>query len=170
MFHIPIWIPQQLDCTGKCLYIDTEGTFRPERLLAVAERFWFHTILFCLSHSLDSSLQVWTPRQRCAGQCGICKGLQLWSPTDPPHTGEFHMLSLLNPLRWLWLSCVMVMQKKAVQLLECLWFQAAAMMSESRYAVVVVDSATALYRCFSSSLADMCTLGTVWHCSKQFFQ
>jgi len=23
---------------GKCLYIDTEGTFRPERLLAVAER------------------------------------------------------------------------------------------------------------------------------------
>ena len=24
---------------GKCLYIDTEGTFRPERLLAVAERF-----------------------------------------------------------------------------------------------------------------------------------
>lgn len=24
---------------GKCLYIDTEGTFRPVRLLAVAERF-----------------------------------------------------------------------------------------------------------------------------------
>lgn len=24
---------------GKCLYIDTEGTFRPERLLAVADRF-----------------------------------------------------------------------------------------------------------------------------------
>jgi len=23
---------------GKCLYIDTEGTFRPERLVAVAER------------------------------------------------------------------------------------------------------------------------------------
>ena len=23
---------------GKCLYIDTEGTFRPERLLAVADR------------------------------------------------------------------------------------------------------------------------------------
>lgn len=23
---------------GKCLWIDTEGTFRPERLLAVAER------------------------------------------------------------------------------------------------------------------------------------
>jgi DNA repair protein RAD51 len=24
---------------GKCLYIDTEGTFRPERLLSIAERF-----------------------------------------------------------------------------------------------------------------------------------
>lgn len=24
---------------GKCLYIDTEGTFRPERLLATAERY-----------------------------------------------------------------------------------------------------------------------------------
>lgn len=24
---------------GKCLYIDTEGTFRPVRLLSVAERF-----------------------------------------------------------------------------------------------------------------------------------
>jgi DNA repair protein RAD51 len=24
---------------GKCLYIDTEGTFRPERCLAVAERY-----------------------------------------------------------------------------------------------------------------------------------
>ena len=23
---------------GKCLYIDTEGTFRPERLLSIAER------------------------------------------------------------------------------------------------------------------------------------
>lgn len=24
---------------GKCLYIDSEGTFRPERLLAVAQRY-----------------------------------------------------------------------------------------------------------------------------------
>lgn len=24
---------------GKCMYIDTEGTFRPERLLAVAQRY-----------------------------------------------------------------------------------------------------------------------------------
>lgn len=25
--------------SGKCLYIDTEGTFRPERLLAAAEKY-----------------------------------------------------------------------------------------------------------------------------------
>ena len=31
---------------GKCLYIDTEGTFRPERLLAVAERYWNSNIAF----------------------------------------------------------------------------------------------------------------------------
>ena len=34
----------QTNFTGKCLYIDTEGTFRPERLLAVAERFSFLTL------------------------------------------------------------------------------------------------------------------------------
>lgn len=30
---------EQGGASGKCLYIDTEGTFRPERLLAVARRF-----------------------------------------------------------------------------------------------------------------------------------
>jgi len=35
---------------GKCLYIDTEGTFRPERLLAVAERLslvCIQALLYC---------------------------------------------------------------------------------------------------------------------------
>ena len=75
---------------GKCLYIDTEGTFRPERLLAVAERFGLQgndvldNVAYARAYNSD------------------------------------HQLTLLT--------------------------QAAAMMSESRYAVVVVDSATALYR------------------------
>lgn len=30
---------------GKCLYIDTEGTFRPERLLATAERYLYFGLL-----------------------------------------------------------------------------------------------------------------------------
>ncbi len=33
---------------GKCLYIDTEGTFRPERLLAIAERFVVSIAWLCL--------------------------------------------------------------------------------------------------------------------------
>ena len=35
-FQLPI---DQNGGEGKCLYVDTEGTFRPERLLAVAERY-----------------------------------------------------------------------------------------------------------------------------------
>lgn len=35
-FQLPI---EQSGGEGKCLYIDTEGTFRPERLLAVATRY-----------------------------------------------------------------------------------------------------------------------------------
>lgn len=36
LFQLPI---ESGGGEGKCLYIDTEGTFRPERLLAVAERY-----------------------------------------------------------------------------------------------------------------------------------
>jgi len=75
---------------GKCLYIDTEGTFRPERLLAVAERF-----------SLSGSDVL--DNVACARAYN----------TD-------HQSQLL--------------------------IQASAMMAESRYALLIVDSATALYR------------------------
>jgi len=75
---------------GKCLYIDTEGTFRPERLLAVAERYGLQgsdvldNVAYARAYNSD------------------------------------HQMTLLT--------------------------QAAAMMSESRYAIVIVDSATACYR------------------------
>jgi DNA repair protein RAD51 len=75
---------------GKCLYIDTEGTFRPERLLAVAERYNLNgsdvldNVAYARAYNSD------------------------------------HQLQLL--------------------------VQAASMMAESRYALLVVDSATALYR------------------------
>lgn len=83
---------------GKCLYIDTEGTFRPERLLAVAERYGLSG-----SDVLDNVA--------CARAYN----------TD-------HQSQLL--------------------------IQASAMMAESRYALLIVDSATSLYRyCnFSASL------------------
>lgn len=38
---------------GKCLYIDSEGTFRPERLLAVAERY-LHVLLCVISSALHN--------------------------------------------------------------------------------------------------------------------
>lgn len=75
---------------GKCLYIDTESTFRPERLLAVAERYGLNgtdvldNVAYARAYNSD------------------------------------HQMALL--------------------------MQASAMMAESRYALLVVDSATALYR------------------------
>eukprot|EP00033_Pygsuia_biforma_P001575 GCRY01001774.1.p1 GENE.GCRY01001774.1~~GCRY01001774.1.p1 ORF type:complete len:339 (+),score=93.28 GCRY01001774.1:170-1186(+) len=75
---------------GKALYVDTEGTFRPERLLAIAERFGLNgqdvldNVAFARAYNSD------------------------------------HQNQLL--------------------------VQASAMMAESRYALLIVDSATALYR------------------------
>eukprot|EP01027_Heterolobosea_sp_BB2_P011691 GEZU01017007.1.p1 GENE.GEZU01017007.1~~GEZU01017007.1.p1 ORF type:complete len:347 (-),score=113.93 GEZU01017007.1:612-1652(-) len=75
---------------GKALYIDTEGTFRPERLLAIAERYGLNgqdvldNVAYARAHNSD------------------------------------HQNQLL--------------------------VQASAMMAESKYALLVVDSATALYR------------------------
>lgn len=82
-----------LECNGgegKCLYIDTEGTFRPERLLAVAERY----------------------KLAAAGVLDNVSYARAYN-TD-------HQTQLL--------------------------FHASAMMAESRYALLIVDSATALYR------------------------
>ena len=75
---------------GKCLYIDTEGTFRPERLVAIAERY---------NIPGDSVLD----NVACARAYN----------TD-------HQTQLV--------------------------IQASAMMTESRYALLIVDSATGLYR------------------------
>ncbi|KAG0353524.1 DNA repair protein-like protein RAD51-like protein A [Gamsiella multidivaricata] len=75
---------------GKCLYIDTEGTFRPERLLSISERYNLNgeevldNVAYARAYNTD------------------------------------HQMNLL--------------------------VQAAAMMSESRFALLIVDSATSLYR------------------------
>jgi len=75
---------------GKAMYIDTEGTFRPERLLD------------------------------CATRYGLEGGAVLDNVAYARAYNTDHQYSLL--------------------------LQAAAMMSESRYALLVIDSATALYR------------------------
>lgn len=49
---------------GKCLYIDTEGTFRPERLLAVAERYkmspteTLDNVAYARAHNTDHQTQL----------------------------------------------------------------------------------------------------------------
>ncbi|XGW26675.1 hypothetical protein V3C99_007352 [Haemonchus contortus] len=75
---------------GKCMWIDTEGTFRPERLIPIAERFNMMS-----KHVLENIAVA-----RCYN--------------------SDHQISLLTT--------------------------AAAMMAESRYALLVVDSATGLFR------------------------
>eukprot|EP00007_Cunea_sp_BSH-02190019_P000428 CAMPEP_0174236456 /NCGR_PEP_ID=MMETSP0417-20130205/5588_1 /TAXON_ID=242541 /ORGANISM="Mayorella sp, Strain BSH-02190019" /LENGTH=320 /DNA_ID=CAMNT_0015315099 /DNA_START=216 /DNA_END=1174 /DNA_ORIENTATION=- len=75
---------------GKCLFIDTEGTFRPERLIAIAERY-----------GLDG--------QEVLDNVAYARAYN-----------SDHQTQLL--------------------------MQAAAMMAESRYSLLIVDSATALYR------------------------
>lgn len=75
---------------GKALYVDTEGTFRPERLLAIAERYGLSG-----SDVLDNVAYARAYN------------------TD-------HQTQLL--------------------------LQASAMMTETRYALIIIDSATALYR------------------------
>lgn len=49
---------------GKCLYIDTEGTFRPERLSAIAERFKMDpqgvldNVAYARAHNTDHQMQL----------------------------------------------------------------------------------------------------------------
>lgn len=76
--------------SGKCLYIDTEGTFRPERLTATATRF-----------GLDPE--------------AVLDNVSCARAYNSDHQSQ-------------------------------LLVQAAAMMSESKYALMIVDSAMALYR------------------------
>eukprot|EP00039_Didymoeca_costata_P015720 m.272473 g.272473 ORF g.272473 m.272473 type:complete len:340 (-) comp16271_c1_seq2:1663-2682(-) len=75
---------------GKCLYIDTEGTFRPERLVDIAQRY------------------------------GLCAEDVMDNVAYARAYNSDHQMKLLA--------------------------QASAMMAESRYALLVVDSATALFR------------------------
>lgn len=87
---------------GKCLFIDTEGTFRPERLLAIAEKFKLSgtdvldNVAYARAYNTD------------------------------------HQLNLL--------------------------IQASAMMSESRFCLMIVDSATALYRTDYSGRGELAGL------------
>ena len=46
---------------GKCLYIDTEGTFRPERLLSIAERYMTKSVLNSIPERKAGVLTLFFP-------------------------------------------------------------------------------------------------------------
>ncbi len=89
---------------GKCLYIDTEGTFRPVRMLAVAERFGLNgeevldNIAYARAYNADHQLQLLVQasammaESRCAarrraaaseGQAELMKGGRPGDPDSP---------------------------------------------------------------------------------------
>ena len=134
----------QTNFTGKCLYIDTEGTFRPERLLAVAERFSFLTLFEAFIDVIALCRLL-----ACTSLSHLRFGLQgndvLDNVAYARAYNSDHQLTLLTQVSFaLWNS--LVLRLVSVEYFCKIMTQAAAMMSESRYAVVVVDSATALYR------------------------
>lgn len=51
-------------CDGKCLYIDTEGTFRPERIITIAKRYdmdaekVLKNIICCRAYNVDHQTQL----------------------------------------------------------------------------------------------------------------
>jgi DNA repair protein RAD51 len=67
---------------GKALYIDTEGTFRPERLVQIAERFGLNPQVFhfnfcflkCFAWLGDLKFVLWIAGR--VGQCCLCARVQ----------------------------------------------------------------------------------------------
>jgi DNA repair protein RAD51 len=128
---------------GKALYIDTEGTFRPERLDAIAARY-----------GLNREFLGWKSQNDFFFSFLLSFNLPL------THTHTFLFISLFpnprpptNPLLFFPVtaaadvldnvSCARAHNSDhQMTLLE----QAAGLMAENRYALIVVDSATALFR------------------------
>lgn len=100
---------------GKALYVDTEGTFRPQRLLAIAERYVRCAVCFA--------------RAEVSNQQQLTRGVLRYGLNGDDVLDNVAYARAYN-------------SDHQMQLLA----QASAMMSESRYAMLIVDSATALYR------------------------
>lgn len=131
---------------GKAMYIDTEGTFRPERLVEIATRFGLDRE--SLTHSLTHCCGLGMERGR--GVTGfaflfaspllpfalLSTSLITWSPSHSPSPSTAD--DVLDNVSY----AKAFNSDHQMQLLE----QAAGMMSENRYALLIIDSATALFR------------------------
>ena len=62
---------------GKALYIDAEGTFRPQRLLQIADRWYGNWNIICFTTIYPNywirffCFQVWLEWCWCTGECGL---------------------------------------------------------------------------------------------------
>ena len=77
--------------------------------------------------------QVWTLRSWCSRQCCICQGIQHWPPVTTPAAG------LSNDV-WVKVGRVLVYGSLLLSIMSVCAY------AMHRYALLIVDSATALYR------------------------
>ena len=102
---------------GKCMVIDTEGAFRPERLQPIAERFGLDA---------DAVLENVTIARAFTSEHQARHLRTPYALRSLPTRPDKH------PLPW----------QAQAELLD----QAAAMISEDQYRALIIDSATALFR------------------------
>ncbi|KAM3221388.1 DNA repair protein RAD51 [Capsicum annuum] len=102
---------------GKAMYIDAEGTFRPQRLLQIADR--------SSTCNLNSHFFLYYEVQICHWWCKCCR-FGLNGPDVLENVAYARAYNTDHQSRLL--------------------LEAASMMVETRFALMIVDSATALYR------------------------
>lgn len=76
---------------GKVAYIDTEGTFRPERVRPIAERFGLDS---------DAVLDNVSAPAGAAESGGSSGSTHSWTPPGLPSTLHANLLTSLPPRRW----------------------------------------------------------------------
>ena len=73
---------------GKCLYIDTESTFRPERLLAVAERYGLNgeevldNVAYARAYNADHQQQLLVNASALMSESRLSSKIYLFIKTD----------------------------------------------------------------------------------------
>ncbi|KAJ4928803.1 hypothetical protein JOQ06_004428 [Pogonophryne albipinna] len=118
---------------GKAMYIDTEGTFRPERLLAVAERYGLvgsdvlDNVAYARAFNTDHQTQLLYQASAMMAES------RKTAPKHDVSTPMFHGRKLQTGLDMYWLK-------------QGDTSGTAGFESLAAYALLIVDSATALYR------------------------
>lgn len=108
---------EQGGAEGKAMYIDTEGTFRPERLMEIADKYGLNG-QDVLDNVRRAFAHVSGKGRRCLGACLSRRAASHPQVSYARAYNSEHQLQLLT--------------------------EAAAMLTESRYGLVIVDSATGL--------------------------